>query len=40
MYIISYQNLEENYNIWSLIPGKSGIISYQNLEENYNLCSS
>ncbi len=34
--IISYQNLEENYN--SVTAGVSivKIISYQNLEENYN----
>ena len=34
--IISYQNLEENYNHFNVIFWLTIIISYQNLEENYN----
>ena len=34
--IISYQNLEENYNHLQLCQPTQFIISYQNLEENYN----
>ena len=35
--IISYQNLEENYNQKVIGNTKETIISYQNLEENYNV---
>ena len=37
LFIISYQNLEENYN--TVVPTFTAIliISYQNLEENYNI---
>ena len=35
--IISYQNLEENYNIGIYDIKTILIISYQNLEENYNI---
>ena len=34
--IISYQNLEENYNYLTRRNNGNIIISYQNLEENYN----
>ena len=35
--IISYQNLEENYNKKMKGIVMENIISYQNLEENYNI---
>ncbi len=35
--IISYQNLEENYNLYRVVISSPFIISYQNLEENYNI---
>ena len=38
--IISYQNLEENYNICTGYKPFGDIISYQNLEENYNNITS
>ena len=35
-YIISYQNLVENYNVQQAEYKQTFIISYQNLVENYN----
>ena len=37
--IISYQNLEGNYNFFWYVCVTEFIISYQNLEGNYNLIS-
>ena len=34
--IISYQNLEGNYNKETVDSAEGAIISYQNLEGNYN----